>query len=623
MAAGSGSIGIRLLLNGTGDVVRGLRRVSDASDRSRRSFEAIGKMVPFGGIMRGVGVATAALGGLAAAAVGVGVKTAASMEQAQISFTTMLGSAQEADAFIRQLQDFAAKTPFDFPGLQSAASSLISAGIDANKVIPIMTSLGNATSGMGTGAEGIQRATVALQQMNAAQKISGEDLNQLRDAGIPVYDLLAASMGKSKEEVAGLAQSGKLGKDALDALMKGLESGQGLERFSGLMDKQSQSLSGLAATFQDTIQMGLAQTMTPLVPVFKTLLQAASDLAARVMPQIQAGLAAAAPAIERVAGGVAKLMSGGDFSAGGIAAAFSLTPEQSQSLSNFMTTFKAGAEGVQAALAPVWEGIKNAPVSTLQVLQGVLAWMADHTSLVSAMASALATVVTVMTAIRIGVIAWTAVQTVLNLVLAANPIGLIIVAIGALVGGLIVAYQKSETFRGIVDFLWTSLKQVWGVIVDVAKVVWDLFLKFTPLGQVITTVKNNWDTINGVIQKFVGYLKDAWDMAKKVIDVVSGIGASGGGIGDVLNMAGQALGFRAEGGPVQAGQPYIVGERGPELMVPRASGTVISNEALSSRVTGSLAPAASQMGGDYHFYLDGAPIYADVQRRAAKQRARA
>ena len=39
-----------------------------------------------------------------------------------------------------------------------------------------MTSLGNATSGMGTGSEGVQRATVALQQMAAAGRITGEDL---------------------------------------------------------------------------------------------------------------------------------------------------------------------------------------------------------------------------------------------------------------------------------------------------------------------------------------------------------------------------------------------------------------------------------------------------------------
>lgn len=47
--------------------------------------------------------------------------------------------------------------------------------------------------------------------------------------------------------------------------------------------------------------------------------------------------------------------------------------------------------------------------------------------------------------------AWAAVQWVLNAALTANPIGLIVVAIAALVAGIIIAYKRSETFRKIVD----------------------------------------------------------------------------------------------------------------------------------------------------------------------------
>ena len=41
------------------------------------------------------------------------------------------------------------------------------------------------------------------------------------------------------------------------------------------------------------------------------------------------------------------------------------------------------------------------------------------------------------------------------------------------------------------------------------------------------------------------------------------------------------LGGRADGGPVMRNKPYIVGERGPELFVPGAAGTIVPNEALS------------------------------------------
>jgi phage-related minor tail protein len=48
-----------------------------------------------------------------------------------------------------------------------------------------------------------------------------------------------------------------------------------------------------------------------------------------------------------------------------------------------------------------------------------------------------------------------------------------------------------------------------------------------------------------------------------------------GGAGDVMGAS-----LRAEGGPVSPGQPYIVGERGPELFLPRSAGTIIPNDQM-------------------------------------------
>lgn len=62
--------------------------------------------------------------------------------------------------------------------------------------------------------------------------------------------------------------------------------------------------------------------------------------------------------------------------------------------------------------------------------------------------------------------AWTAVQKVLNLVLTANPIGLIITAIGALVAGLIAAYKNCDGFRKIVDKVWEAIKPLANAIMN-------------------------------------------------------------------------------------------------------------------------------------------------------------
>lgn len=275
------------------------REFTVAVDRSEGRFRSFA-----GAVGTGVARTGAAFLGIAGSAGVLGIKTAASAEQAKIGFTTMLKSGEAADAFLRDLGKFAAETPFELPGLQTAAASLISAGVNANSVIPIMRSLGNATSGMGTGAEGVKRATVALQQMNAAGKISMEDLNQLRDAGIPVYDLLAAATGKSVKQVAELANTGKLGQKELGQLMKALESGKGLERFNGMMDAQSRSLVGLWSTVKDTVSTGLATAVAPLIPLLKSGLGSAIEYAAAAAPRLAAGVATATAAVTKFVAGL-------------------------------------------------------------------------------------------------------------------------------------------------------------------------------------------------------------------------------------------------------------------------------------------------------------------------------
>jgi len=59
-------------------------------------------------------------------------------------------------------------------------------------------------------------------------------------------------------------------------------------------------------------------------------------------------------------------------------------------------------------------------------------------------------------------------------------------------------------------------------------------------------------------------------------------GAGGGGIfGSLFNSAFSFLTGRASGGPVSPQSPVVVGERGPELFVPRTAGQVMSNAALN------------------------------------------
>lgn len=76
-----------------------------------------------------------------------------------------------------------------------------------------------------------------------------------------------------------------------------------------------------------------------------------------------------------------------------------------------------------------------------------------------------------------------------------------------------------------------------------------------------------------ILRPIVGYLGNGLAGMFGDVGAVNGAAASGGWTTTVA-------GARAEGGPVSAGKPYLVGERGPEIIVPRSAGTVIPNDEL-------------------------------------------
>jgi hypothetical protein len=81
------------------------------------------------------------------------------------------------------------------------------------------------------------------------------------------------------------------------------------------------------------------------------------------------------------------------------------------------------------------------------------------------------------------------------------------------------------------------------------------------------------DALGGVIAR-LGELA----LTRGFETLLAGIGFGSGPLGQLASLLLPTP--RAAGGPVLAGRPYLVGERGPELIVPRAPGQVIPNHAL-------------------------------------------
>ena len=249
----------------------GLRRELEASKRSiKRAFgdDALGASQGAIGILAGLGAAMGAVG-LA------GVKMAANMEQTKTAFTTMLGSAQAAESFLKQLSDFAAKTPFELPGLIDSSKKMLAFGFSAEQVIPMLTAVGDASAALGIGAEGVDRVTIALGQMQAKGKVSAEEMMQLAENGIPAWEMLANAIGTSIPDAMDQVSKGTVSASTgINALVEGMNA-----RFGGMMEKQSSNMLGMLSTAADGAKTILRTLGDEIIETFdlKNKLKGATD----------------------------------------------------------------------------------------------------------------------------------------------------------------------------------------------------------------------------------------------------------------------------------------------------------------------------------------------------------
>jgi tape measure domain-containing protein len=193
------------------------------------------------------------------AVIGGGIQFNANMQENEIAFTQMLGSAEKAKAMLQDLTQFAATTPFELPQVEDAAKKLLAFGFSAEQVKPMLTAIGDAAAGLGLGAAGIDRITLALGQMYAKGKVQGDEMLQLVEAGIPAWDILAKAMGVSTAQLQKMVSDGVVPADkAIQALVAGME-----QHFPHMMDAQSKSFTGLMSNLKDNLSQAFGQIMKP------------------------------------------------------------------------------------------------------------------------------------------------------------------------------------------------------------------------------------------------------------------------------------------------------------------------------------------------------------------------
>ncbi|MGY3872597.1 tape measure protein [Aeromonas dhakensis] len=167
-------------------------------------------------------------------------------ERLDVQLKAVMGSiagGKEASAWI---QDFAKNTPLQLSEVTQVFVRLKAFGIDP--MAGAMQGIVDQAYKLGGGFEEVQGISLALGQAWAKQKLQGEEILQLIERGVPVWQLLEQVTGKNTAELQKLSEAGKLGRDTIAALMNEIAAQSG-----GAAAANMSLLSGLISNAQDNL----------------------------------------------------------------------------------------------------------------------------------------------------------------------------------------------------------------------------------------------------------------------------------------------------------------------------------------------------------------------------------
>lgn len=245
--------------------------------------------------------------------------------------------------------------------------------------------------------------SLAFGQVASAGKMQGQDLMQFINAGFNPLKELQKMTGKTYAKLQDMMSKGQIGFDAVAAAIAHATSEGGA--FNGMSDKLSQTVSGKFSTMVGNIRQSAIGMFDSIKPVVLGVM----DL-----------IGALVPPIASVIGGILSILS---------------------SVIGFFIKWKTEI-GYIAVVVGVGTVAFNLQTIALWGLVGVMK------------------VVTAVTKV------WQGVQWLLNIAMNANPIGLVITAIAALVAGVVYCWNKFAGFRAFLLTMWSVIKGLGNIIKD-------------------------------------------------------------------------------------------------------------------------------------------------------------
>jgi len=445
------------------------------------------------------------------------VDSNANMETYQNTLEVIMGSQEEAIKQLEWAEKFAGGTPFQIGDIVEATTRLESYGLQSEKVLGIT---GDMASVMGKDL---------MQAVEAVADAQTGEVERLKEFGITkdMIEEQAEMLGTNPINNKGQITDMKAFNAALFSLME--------ERFEGGMAMQMETWDGMMSNAKD-FWSRLGRTLGE--PIFEEAKLQLEGLLEYLSFLEDSG------AIDRWATNVEN----------------SLTAVKN-GINNYIKPGVFFMIGAAQAIRNNWdwigpfvEGLVVTLGSYLMITKGIAFYQTVAAGIQWAYNAAI-TAYQTLGLIAIGITeGWAGVQTALNIALNANPIGLVVASIALLVGGLILAYRKSETFRNIVnsvwDTIWTKVKPIvdslrnsivnafsavlnwvntyWPKIEQIISFVWAFLGPFVmaKINIIKTAVINGFSLIFDTVRRVMGMVGAIVRISWSIISGIFGVGLS-------------------------------------------------------------------------------------------------
>lgn len=175
-----------------------------------------------------------------------GSSIAAGRETGKISFATLFGSKETADSYLSNLVGMANSTPFLYDDLTSMSKTLATYGYDADSILPVLQTIGDAGAALGQSTNDMTAVATAIGRMKSSNKTTLEYLNILNDRGIGAVGMLSDAYGVDQGTMYSMISKGEVaGQDAARIILDALS-----DSFAGSMEAQSKTFSGITSTIE-------------------------------------------------------------------------------------------------------------------------------------------------------------------------------------------------------------------------------------------------------------------------------------------------------------------------------------------------------------------------------------